>query len=209
MLLISHDRDFLDRLVSGVIVPEGDGRWVEYAGGYSDMLAQRGADLAREEPQAGARAKRSVKDYFADRRRGAAAKRRLAFKDKHALETLPQTIATLQSEAGALQARLEEPDFYARDRIGFEQTTAALGELHARSRPRRTNGWSLKCCAKKSPVSAIRRDDGFPSPFSAAHDKKRPHPPPTISAAFGIPACFGSRISFSTAGAAAFSTAPA
>ncbi len=50
VLLISHDRDFLDRLVSGVIAPEGDGRWIEYAGGYSDMLAQRGADLTRERP---------------------------------------------------------------------------------------------------------------------------------------------------------------
>src|SRR6478735_4042660 len=48
VLLISHDRDFLDRLVSSVIVPEGQGRWVEYAGGYTDMLAQRGADLRRE-----------------------------------------------------------------------------------------------------------------------------------------------------------------
>src|SRR5665811_1793941 len=43
VLLISHDRDFLDRLVSGVIAPEGDGRWTEYAGGYSDMLVQRAA----------------------------------------------------------------------------------------------------------------------------------------------------------------------
>ena len=48
VLLISHDRDFLDRLVSSVIVPEGDGRWIEYAGGYTDMLAQRGEDLTRE-----------------------------------------------------------------------------------------------------------------------------------------------------------------
>ncbi len=45
---VSHDRDFLDRVVTSVIVPEGDGRWIEYAGGYSDMLAQRGADLKRE-----------------------------------------------------------------------------------------------------------------------------------------------------------------
>jgi ATP-binding cassette subfamily F protein uup len=45
VLLISHDRDFLDRTVSAVIAPEGNGRWVEYAGGYTDMLAQRGADL--------------------------------------------------------------------------------------------------------------------------------------------------------------------
>ena len=47
VLLISHDRDFLDRVVSAVIAPEGDGRWMEYAGGYTDMLAQRGADLTR------------------------------------------------------------------------------------------------------------------------------------------------------------------
>jgi ABC-type multidrug transport system ATPase subunit len=49
VLLISHDRDFLDRLVGSVIVPEGNGRWIEYAGGYTDMLAQRGADLTREQ----------------------------------------------------------------------------------------------------------------------------------------------------------------
>ena len=49
VLLISHDRDFLDRLVNGVIAPEGNGRWIEYAGGYSDMLAQRGADLTRDQ----------------------------------------------------------------------------------------------------------------------------------------------------------------
>ena len=46
VILISHDRDFLDRTVDAVVVPEGEGRWVEYAGGYTDMLAQRGADLA-------------------------------------------------------------------------------------------------------------------------------------------------------------------
>ncbi len=48
VILISHDRDFLDRVVTSVIAPEGDGSWIEYAGGYTDMLAQRGADLRRE-----------------------------------------------------------------------------------------------------------------------------------------------------------------
>ena len=51
VILISHDRDFLDRVVTSVIVPEGNGRWIEYAGGYTDMLAQRGEDLAREAPE--------------------------------------------------------------------------------------------------------------------------------------------------------------
>jgi ATP-binding cassette subfamily F protein uup len=129
VLLISHDRDFLDRLVSGVIVPEGDGRWIEYAGGYSDMLTQRGADLTRDKPRA-VRAPKAVKDTAAAA--VPSAKRRLAFKDKHALDTLPKTIATLQSEAAALQAKLTDPAFYARDRAGFEQTTAALGDLHAK-----------------------------------------------------------------------------
>ncbi len=128
LLLISHDRDFLDRVVSGVIAPQADGRWLEYAGGYSDMLAQRGADLARGERKPDTRkAPNETSSRIAAPPRPA--KRRLAFKDKHALETLPETIASLQTEARALQTRLEEPGFYTRDRIGFEQATAALGEL--------------------------------------------------------------------------------
>jgi len=127
VLLISHDRDFLDRLVSGVIAPEGDGRWLEYAGGYSDMLAQRGADLARRERRPDTR--KATRETASRIAVPGTAKRRLAFKDKHALETLPETIAALQTEASALQARLEEPGFYARDRTGFEQATAKLGEL--------------------------------------------------------------------------------
>jgi len=56
-------------------------------------------------------------------------KRRLMFKDKHALETLPKTIATLQTEIDELQAKLADPQFYTRDRAAFERATAALGEL--------------------------------------------------------------------------------
>jgi ATP-binding cassette subfamily F protein uup len=128
VLLISHDRDFLDRLVSGVIVPEGDGRWIEYAGGYSDMLAQRGADLAREsaKPQQPRKVSRETAAVVTGSQ---STKRRLMFKDKHALETLPKTIATLQTEIDDLQAKLADPQFYARDRAAFEKATAALGEL--------------------------------------------------------------------------------
>ncbi|MFN3658198.1 MAG: ABC-F family ATP-binding cassette domain-containing protein [Pseudolabrys sp.] len=127
VLLISHDRDFLDRIVSGVIAPEGDGRWTEYAGGYSDMLAQRGADLSRAPRKAAD--KPAAKAQAAAAAEPAAAKRRMTFKDKHALETLPKTIAAWQSEAATLQAKLDDPQFYARDRAAFEKVTAALGEL--------------------------------------------------------------------------------
>jgi ABC transport system ATP-binding/permease protein len=131
VLLISHDRDFLDRLVSGVIVPEGDGRWTEYAGGYSDMLAQRGADLTRESAKSHRPQKASGKTP-AGVTGSPPTKRRLMFKDKHALETLPKTIAKLQAEIDALQAKLADPQFYARDRAAFETATAALGELQVK-----------------------------------------------------------------------------
>src|SRR4051812_24361842 len=92
VILISHDRDFLDRVVTSVIAPEGDGRWVEYAGGYTDMLAQRGADLRREAVKV-AEEKREARAAAPS----TASKRRLTFNEKHALDTLPKTIAKLQA----------------------------------------------------------------------------------------------------------------
>jgi ATP-binding cassette subfamily F protein uup len=127
VLLISHDRDFLDRLVNGVIAPDGDGRWIEYAGGYSDMLAQRGFDLAQRNPQP--ERDKTSKDSDKTAAQAPAAKRRLLFKEKHALETLPKTIADLQAEAAKLQTKLDDPKFYTRDRSGFEKATAALGSI--------------------------------------------------------------------------------
>ena len=130
VLLISHDRDFLDRLVNGVIAPDGDGLWIEYAGGYSDMLAQRGSDLTRQrvEPERAKETKAAVKIAPEP----PATKRKLLFKEKHALETLPKIIADLQAEAGKLQTQLGDPQFYARDRAGFEKTTAALGAIQTK-----------------------------------------------------------------------------
>jgi ATP-binding cassette subfamily F protein uup len=126
LLLISHDRDFLDRVVNGVIVPEGNGRWVEYAGGYSDMLAQRGADLVREAPKPTA-----AKEAKTPRREPKAGKRRLSFNEKHALETLPKSIAALQAKIRANQDLLADPALYARDRKAFEEASATLAAAQA------------------------------------------------------------------------------
>ena len=122
VLLISHDRDFLDRVVNGVIVPEGGGRWVEYAGGYSDMLAQRGADVVRTAP----RQKNAARPASAPVRSDKPAKRRLRFHEKHALEKLPAEIGALQAQIRVLHERLADPGFYERDRKGFEAASAAL-----------------------------------------------------------------------------------
>ncbi len=119
VLLVSHDRDFLDRVVTSVIATEGNGRWIEYAGGYTDMLAQRGSPP----PSPTARPVRSVTEAAA---RPATRARRLNFKDRHALENLPARIASLQAEIGGLNSVLDDPDLYRRDPRRFAATGAAL-----------------------------------------------------------------------------------
>ncbi|MGA0533390.1 ABC-F family ATP-binding cassette domain-containing protein [Hansschlegelia sp. KR7-227] len=129
VLLVSHDRDFLDRTVDAVIVAEGDGRWTEYAGGYSDMVAQRGA---------GVEARAIALATTADRPKSAtsvatpgAARRKLSFKDQHALDTLPARIAQLEAEIARLEERLADAALYARDPKAFDTATAALTKAQA------------------------------------------------------------------------------
>src|SRR5580704_7337569 len=122
VILISHDRDFLDRVVTSVIAPEGDGRWIEYAGGYTDMLKQRGADLKREAVKVAAEEKKESKTGAPS----GAARRRLNFNEKHALETLPKTIAKLHAEIAKQQRHLDDPNLYKKDRKKFDQCSAAL-----------------------------------------------------------------------------------
>jgi ATP-binding cassette subfamily F protein uup len=127
VLLISHDRDFLDRVVTSVIAPDGDGRWIEYAGGYSDMLAQRGEDLHREPSRPQLREPAASKsDVKSEPSAQPLRKRRLTFNEKHALETLPNTIAQLEAEIARLQKQLDDPDLYATDRQAFDRATAAI-----------------------------------------------------------------------------------
>ena len=130
ILLISHDRDFLDRLVNAVIVPEGAGRWIEYAGGYSDMLAQRGVDLSRDAVNDELKVAKSAPKPT-PRRAAPERKRRLSFNEKHELETLPATMAALQSKIKALHRRLGEPELYTRDRKAFDEASAALAAAQA------------------------------------------------------------------------------
>ncbi|WP_298279991.1 ATP-binding cassette domain-containing protein [uncultured Bradyrhizobium sp.] len=126
VILISHDRDFLDRVVTSVIVPEGQGRWIEYAGGYSDMLAQRGADVKREtiKTEVVAEEKKEARAAVP----AAAPKRRLNFNEKHALETLPKTIDKLHAEIARQQKLLDDPDLYAKDRKKFDAASAAIAK---------------------------------------------------------------------------------
>ncbi|MES2600964.1 MAG: ATP-binding cassette domain-containing protein [Pseudomonadota bacterium] len=125
VILVSHDRDFLDRVVTSVIAPEGNGKWTEYAGGYSDMLAQRGADLKQRALESAAADKpKETKESAAP----SSLKRRLNFNEKHALETLPKTMAKLQTEIAKQQKLLDDPELYAKDRKKFDAASAAISK---------------------------------------------------------------------------------
>ncbi|GLQ53377.1 ABC-F family ATP-binding cassette domain-containing protein [Devosia nitrariae] len=128
VLVVSHDRDFLDRVATSVIVAEGEGRWIEYAGGYADMVAQRGAGVsARPQAVKPAKAEKSPAATPAPQQ----ARRKLSFKDKHALETLPGEIERLAAQIAALNAALADPSLYARDPDAFARKSTALAEAEA------------------------------------------------------------------------------
>ncbi len=127
LLLVSHDRDFLDRVASGVLVAEGDGAWQDYAGGYSDMVAQRGEALTGRAAVEAVRDKKQV----GAAKMAPASRPKLSFKDKHALETLPAKIAQLETLKVKLQKGLEDPALYARDAVEFARRSAALAKAEA------------------------------------------------------------------------------
>ncbi len=124
VLLVSHDRDFLDRVVTSVIHAEGDGRWQEYAGGYTDMLAQRGEAPIKTEKAKAAKPKAAPTSQ-------AASKRKLSYKDQYALETLPAEMKKLQAEVEEHQAVLAEADLFARDPVQFQTAADDLAAAEA------------------------------------------------------------------------------
>ena len=128
VILISHDRDFLDRVVSAVIVPEGGGVWNEYAGGYSDMLTQRGADIASNKP---ARAVAPKEAKAAAAPAAPKPKKKLSFNEKFALDNLPKQIAKLEDDIRALQQKLDDPGLYGRDRKAFDAATDAIAKAQS------------------------------------------------------------------------------
>jgi ATP-binding cassette subfamily F protein uup len=124
IIVVSHDRDFLDRVATSVIASEGFGRWQEYAGGYSDLVAQRGFGV-RAHVQAEAA---PMPRASAARPAAQAAKPTLSFTQLHALKTLPGRMEKLHREIDAAQKALLDPQLFARDRKAFDRHSAALAK---------------------------------------------------------------------------------
>jgi ABC transport system ATP-binding/permease protein len=128
VIVVSHDRDFLDRVVTSVIVAEGEGRWTEYAGGYTDMVAQRGFGVVA--PKVAVK-ERAEKPRVVAAPVAAPARQKLSFKQKHALETLPREIARLEGEIARLNTMLADAGLYARDAAAFAKASGALSAAQA------------------------------------------------------------------------------
>ncbi len=120
VLLVSHDRDFLDRVATTTIAMEGNGRATVYAGGWSDYIAQRGDVFIKKEEKTKA-SKPKVKSESAP-------KSGLTFSEKHRLEKLPAEIERLEAEIAKLEELMSDPELFTREPVKFQKATEALVE---------------------------------------------------------------------------------
>ncbi len=118
VILVSHDRDFLDRTVDTIIAFESNGNWVQYAGGYSDMLRQKNKPDNISNP-----AKTTKKPDKPARNKKA---NKLSYKHKYRLETLPGIIADKQEEIAKIKLFLSKPDAYTKDSDKFNEMAKSL-----------------------------------------------------------------------------------
>jgi len=125
VLLVSHDRDFLDRIATTTIAMEGDGRATVYAGGWSDYRAQRGTDSAHAASKS-AKSSASAADVSPAETSKQSKASGLSFTEKHRLEALPAEMARLEAEIGKLEQLLADPDLFTREPVKFKKATEAL-----------------------------------------------------------------------------------
>ena len=122
VLLVSHDRDFLDRVATTTIAMEGNGRATVYAGGWSDYQAQKGEDAQPESAKKDAK----TKPKQAESKSASQAKPKLSFTEKHRLEELPKELERLEAEITKLEELLADPELFTREPVKFKKATEAL-----------------------------------------------------------------------------------
>jgi ATP-binding cassette subfamily F protein uup len=122
VLLVSHDRDFLDRVAATTIAMEGDGKATVYAGGWTDYLAQRQQDDFDQSVVAKAKPGAKGEKPKANAQKG------LSFTEKHRLEALPAEIARLEAEIAKLEVLMSDPALYTDNPVKFQKATDALIE---------------------------------------------------------------------------------
>ncbi|MEQ6248221.1 ATP-binding cassette domain-containing protein [Sulfitobacter sp. HNIBRBA3233] len=126
VILVSHDRDFLDRVAATTIAMEGNGRATVYAGGWSDYIAQRGQD---DFSGSVTKSKTGPAKKQAEAEKP---KSGLSFTEKHRLEALPKEIERLEAEIAKLQELMSDPDLFTREPVKFQKATDALIERQSK-----------------------------------------------------------------------------
>jgi ATP-binding cassette subfamily F protein uup len=125
VLLVSHDRDFIDRVATTTVAMEGDGNATIYAGGWSDYQAQKvGAGAGG----ASGSAKQKAKAAKATSAPAKPAPKRISFTEKHRLEELPKVMERLEAEIAKLEGYLAAPDLFTAEPVKFKKATEALTE---------------------------------------------------------------------------------
>jgi ATP-binding cassette subfamily F protein uup len=127
VFLVSHDRTFLDNVVTQVIVAEGQGTWREYVGGYSDW--ERVRAVAPEPAQAAKPAPAKKAEPAAAEQNATSKKAKLSYKEQRELEELPALIAKLEDEQSAITAQLNAPDFYGKNPADASRLSTRYGEI--------------------------------------------------------------------------------
>jgi ATP-binding cassette subfamily F protein uup len=126
LLLVSHDREFLDNVVSSTLVLEGDGKIGEYVGGYTDWLRQRPAPLAPSIKAA--ESKSSAASAAAP---APEPKRKLSYKDARELEQLPGRIEKLEADIASRTEAMNDPEFFRQDNASVVKANEALAKLQS------------------------------------------------------------------------------
>jgi ATP-binding cassette subfamily F protein uup len=121
LLLVSHDRTFLNNVVTSTLVFEGKGKVTEYVGGYDDWIRQR-------TPPAAATSAAAPRKK-AERSQGKSKPKKLGYKEQRELETLPKVIESLETELAAIQVRMADPVFYQQGGEGIAEQKARLAEI--------------------------------------------------------------------------------
>lgn len=131
LILVSHDRDFLDRIATSTLMSEGSGHWTEYAGGYSDMVSQRGNGVTAPSNLTISQKKQTNRNIASAKPplEGPPVKNKLTFNEQHALEQLPKKMEELTNKRIKLQSILDDSDLYKRDPEKFNMATQSLSEI--------------------------------------------------------------------------------
>lgn len=135
LLLTSHDRDFIDQVVTSTLVFEGQGSVKEYVGGYNDWVRQTGGGLVDELSDESKKAISSEQSVAVEKPEAAQVKespsqrKKLSYKLQRELDALPEQIADLESRVEAIQHEVSQPEFYAQDRALIDARTSELSSL--------------------------------------------------------------------------------